>query len=88
MSDLGFHQYQGMIENIAKCGDYYLEDKFKSEISNRLSDNSYFYLLHLNTRSPTNKLDDLQQYLMETAHKFLVSGICHVKRGLIMTMNH
>ena len=42
----------------------------------------------VNTRSPTNKLDDLQQYLMETAHKFLVSGICHLKRGLIMTMNH
>lgn len=65
MSDLGF-----MIENIAKCSDYYLEDKFKSEISNLLSDNSYFQLLHLNTRSPTNKLDDLQQYLMETAHKW------------------
>ena len=25
MSDLEFHQYQGMIDNIAKC-DYYLED--------------------------------------------------------------
>lgn len=35
MPDLEIHQYQGIMDNIAKCG-YYLEEKFKSEISNCL----------------------------------------------------
>ena len=74
MSDLEFHQYQGMIDNIAKC-DYYLEHKFKSEISTRLLDNSYFSLFHLNVRSLMGKLDDFQEYLMDIAHKFSVIGI-------------
>ena len=74
MPDLEFHQYQGMIDNIGKC-DYYLEDKFKREISNRLSDNSYYSLFHLNIRSLMGKLDDLQQYLMEIGHTFSLIGI-------------
>ena len=60
MSDLEYHQYQGMIDNIAKC-DYYLEERFKSEISDSLSDNSYFSLYHQNVRSLMGKVDDLQQ---------------------------
>ena len=72
MSDLGFHQYQGMIENIAKCGDYYLEDKFKSEISNRLSENSYFYLLHLNPFVHT-VVPEQQNILIKNSHVLYVS---------------
>ena len=74
MPDLEFHQYQGIIDNIAKC-DYYLEEKFKSEISNCLPDNSYFSVFHLNVRSLMPKLDDLQQYLVEITHTFSVIGI-------------
>ena len=74
MPDLDLCLTQGIIDNIAKC-DYYLEEKFKSEISNYLPDNSYFSVFHLNVRSLMPKLDDLQQYLVEITHKFSVIGI-------------
>ena len=59
---------------MTKC-DYYLEDRFRSKISNYFSDNSPFSVLHFNVRGLTNKLDDLQQYLGELVHKFSVIGI-------------
>lgn len=59
---------------MTKC-EHYLEDSFRSKISNYFSDNSPFSVLHFNVRSLTNKLDDLQQYPEELVHKFSVIGI-------------
>ena len=73
--DLGdLYQNQSHNGDMTKC-EYYLEDRFRSKISNYFSDNSPFYVLHFNVRSLINKLDDLQQYLEELAHKFSVIGI-------------
>ena len=63
--DLGdLYQNQRHDSDMTKC-EYYLEDRFRSKISNYFSDNSPFSVLHFNVRSLTNKLDDLQQYLGE-----------------------
>lgn len=72
LSDL--YQNQRHNSDMTKC-DYYLEDRFRSKISNYFSDNSPFSVLHFNVRGLTNKLDDLQQYLGELVHKFSVIGI-------------
>ena len=73
--DLGdLYQNQRHNSDMTKC-EYYLEDRFRSKISNYFSDNSPFSVLHFNVRSLTNKLDDLQQYLGELVHKFSVIGI-------------
>ena len=74
--DLGDHN-QNQSHNYSdktKC-EYYLEDRFRSKISNYFSDNSPFSVLHFNVRILINKLDDLQQYLEELIHKFSVIGI-------------
>ena len=73
-SERDFDLYQNINDNMMQC-DYYVEDKFKQEISKRFSDKPHFSLFHLNARSVINKIDDLQQYLTDIAHKFSVIGI-------------
>ena len=73
--DLGdLYKNQNHNSDMTKC-EYYLEDRFRSKISNYFSNNSPFSVLHFNVRSLINKLDDLQQYLEELEHKFSVIGI-------------
>ena len=55
--------------------DYYDEEKFKHKISKRFLDQPHFSFLHLNIRSVMNKVDYLQQYLVDTENNFSVIGI-------------
>ena len=63
-----------MNDRISEC-DYHLVDKFKQFALRFHTNDNNFSLLHLNTGSLLNKLDEIEQLQSDIDHKFTIIGI-------------
>ena len=71
--DMQFYLESNYIKN-TKC-DYYIEDTFIKNISNKQEDKRALSMFHMNIKSLPKHFDELQQYLNVLKYDFSVIGI-------------
>ena len=74
--DPDIHFFNQISQNINFNSNYYLEDGFKSCVSEMSTNNYiYFLLFYMNTRSTRNNLNKMLAYLETLSHKFDIIGL-------------
>ena len=73
--DPDIHFFNQISQNINFNSNCYLEDGFKSCVSEMSTNNSIFSLFHMNIRSTKNNLNKMLAYLETLSHKFDIIGL-------------